>query len=72
MIHYTPLEKDEIFPPDEMDVQIVTYQGKSLSVLKNQQGEYQVLQLLSTNPQDFLNNSFMPGSTFKSDTIKGI
>ncbi|MEI3604653.1 YlzJ-like family protein [Pseudogracilibacillus sp. SE30717A] len=69
MIHYTPLEREEIFPSDKENVQIVTYQGKSISVRKNEHGDYQVLQLLSTEPQDFLDDTFIPGSILKRENI---
>lgn len=69
MIHYTLLEREEIFPSDKENVQIVTYQGKSISVRKNENGDYQVLQLLSTEPQDFLDDTFIPGSILKRENI---
>lgn len=65
MILYTPLSQDDIFPTTE-DVfsnrQCISYAGKTCYVEKNNNGEFQLIQLLSTDPQDFLNENFTPGT----------
>ncbi|WP_042223719.1 YlzJ-like family protein [Oceanobacillus manasiensis] len=65
MILYTPLSQEEIFPQQE-DVtakrQCVVHQGKSMYVEQKEDGSYQLLQLLSTDPQDYLNDSLSPGT----------
>ncbi len=65
MVHYTPLLTEEIFPQEEENHQLVSWQGRSLYVKKTEQGQLEVVQLLSTDPQDFLNTSFSPGTIFK-------
>ena len=65
MVHYTPLLTEEIFPQGEENHQLVSYKGRSLYVKKTEQGELELVQLLSTDPQDFLNASFAPGTIFK-------
>lgn len=64
MILYTPLSQDDIFPSNASSYnnrQCITYEGKTCYVEKNSNGEYQLIQLLSTDPQDFLNENFTPG-----------
>jgi hypothetical protein len=65
MIHYTPLSESDIFPTDNQvynNRQCISYEGRMMFVEKNTSGDYQVVQLLSTDPQDYLNEKFIPGS----------
>ncbi|GIO26209.1 YlzJ-like family protein [Ornithinibacillus bavariensis] len=65
MIHYTPLSESDIYPIDEAaytNRKCVNYEGKTVFVEKNTNGEYQLVQLLSTDPQDYLNEKFTPGT----------
>ncbi len=65
---YTPLANSDIFPA-ENDVlakrHCVSYQDKQFYVEETNKGDYQVLQLLSTDPQDFLRQEFNPGTILK-------
>lgn len=70
MVLYTPLSINEIFPPEEEEYKLVSYKGKSIYVKQNKQGELQLVQLLSTDPQDFLNASFTPGSILRNENIQ--
>ncbi|HLR71517.1 MAG TPA: YlzJ-like family protein [Pseudogracilibacillus sp.] len=70
MVLYTPLSTDEIFPGEEEGMELVSYQGKSVFVKKTEQGELQLVQLLSTDPQDFLNSNFAPGSILPTDRVQ--
>jgi len=70
MIHYTPLSINDIFPQEEDNNQLVSYQGRSLYVKRNEQGELQLVQLLSTDPQDFLNTSFTPGTILRNENVQ--
>ena len=67
MVLYTPLCQSDIFPDDDShsNRECITYQGKTLYVEENKDGSYELLQLMSTDPQDFLNTSFSPGTKFK-------
>ncbi|HLR66195.1 YlzJ-like family protein [Virgibacillus alimentarius] len=65
MILYTPLSQTDIFPDSNDSFnnrQWVSYHGMELYVEKRKDGSYQLLQLLSTDPQDFLNSNFTPGT----------
>lgn len=68
MILYTPLSESDIFPSEESvhhKRSCVTHNGRSLYVEENDDGSYQLLQLLSTDPNDFLDTSYTPGTTFR-------
>lgn len=66
MVLYTPLVESDIFPTSEPDERkFIAYDGKTLQVTALESGGYQVNQLLSTNPQDFLNESFSPGAVIQ-------
>ena len=64
MILYTPLSQSDIFPDSEETSQrkFVSYQGKTLYVEQGENGTYELIQLMSTDPQDFLNESYAPGT----------
>ncbi|GAB3794911.1 YlzJ-like family protein [Virgibacillus kimchii] len=65
MILYTPLSQEDVFPTANdaySNRQFMSYEGKSVYVEQNNDGSYQLLQLMSTDPQDFLNEKFTPGS----------
>lgn len=64
MILYTPLSREDIFPADEERHQrkFISYEGKTLCVEQLENGSYSLVQLLSTNPQDYLDPTLMPGS----------
>lgn len=63
---YTPLCTSDIFPEEPNAKMLardyISYEGKTLYVEKTEDGNYQLLQLLSTDPQDFLNEQFFPGN----------
>lgn len=68
MILYTPLADSDVFPASEEDFtnrHSVSYQGKQMFVEQMSDGQYELLQLLSTDPQDFLNSSYNPGTILK-------
>ncbi|WP_083443556.1 YlzJ-like family protein [Ornithinibacillus contaminans] len=65
MILYTPLAETDIFPiaADAYTNRVcINYGGKQVYVEKNSDGAYRLLQLLSTDPQDFLNENYTPGT----------
>ncbi|WP_226034891.1 YlzJ-like family protein [Aquibacillus saliphilus] len=64
MILYTPLSESDIYPTEQKDYdkcQTVNYQGRMVQVEKQDDGSFRILQLLSTDPNDYLDNSFTPG-----------
>lgn len=67
MILYTPLCETDVFPTKNDNMsnrQCVTHHGKMLYVEETEDGSYQLLQLLSTDPQDFLDPNYSPGKRF--------
>lgn len=68
MILYTPLAESDIFPVDYSNSNrlLISHQDRSLYVEKNKDGDYQILQLLSTDPNDFMNPQYQPGSTLSA------
>ncbi len=67
MILYTPLSQGDIFPTKDDGFskrQCVSYQGRLLYVEEIEKGSFELLQLLSTDPQDFLNTKYSPGKIF--------
>lgn len=68
MILYTPLSEADIFPTSAEAFsknKSVSYQGKSLYVEEKGDGSFQLLQLLSTDPQDFMDENFSPGTILR-------
>ncbi|GAA5415161.1 hypothetical protein Pryu01_00185 [Paraliobacillus ryukyuensis] len=64
MILYTPLEPMDIFEHNQSNYtkqKVIHFDDCSLLVDCLEEGNYRVVQLLSTNPQHFLNESFQPG-----------
>ncbi|MBM7701923.1 hypothetical protein JOC83_000749 [Bacillus iocasae] len=41
--------------------QTIEYNGISFVVMENAQKQYQIVRMLSTNPQDYLNSEYIPG-----------
>jgi len=70
---YTPLAVEDIFPTEEKaKVKLVQYEGRMVYVSEGESGEIQLERLLSTNPNDYLNQSYNPGTILKSDAIQHI
>ncbi|SFA76685.1 YlzJ-like protein [Lentibacillus halodurans] len=68
MILYTPLSETDIFPSADQDFQkrhCVSYNGKQMYVEEMEDGQFQVLQLLSTDPHDFMNVDYTPGTILR-------
>ncbi|AXI09135.1 hypothetical protein CV093_09945 [Oceanobacillus sp. 143] len=68
MILYTPLAITDIYPDISNTFEnrtYIEYEGKLIAVDKNTDGSYQMIQLLSTDPQDFLNDNYAPGTIIK-------
>ncbi|QKY69074.1 YlzJ-like family protein [Lentibacillus sp. CBA3610] len=65
---YTPLSTTDIFPSSEQEFQkrqCISHNGKQLYVEEMEDGQFQVLQLLSTDPQDFMNSDYLPGTILR-------
>ena len=44
------------------NVEHITYDGRMIYAIKTKDGSYQIQQLVSTDPQDYLRKEFSPGS----------
>ncbi|SER07955.1 YlzJ-like protein [Gracilibacillus ureilyticus] len=65
---YTPLMHDEVFPGKQNmweNYQYITYNNKQCIVEKLENGDWRIAQLLSTNPNDFLLEEFLPGTVIQ-------
>ncbi|MBR3121524.1 MULTISPECIES: YlzJ-like family protein [Oceanobacillus] len=65
MILYTPLAQHDIFPVEQggfSNVEHIAYDGRMIYAIKTKDGSYQIQQLVSTDPQDYLRKEFSPGS----------
>lgn len=68
MILYTPLSNTDIFPVENdafTKRHCVSYQGRQFFVEETDKGDFQVLQLLSSDPQDFMRQEYNPGTILK-------
>ncbi|ALX47590.1 YlzJ-like family protein [Lentibacillus amyloliquefaciens] len=68
MILYTPLSETDIFPSSDQDFQkrhCVSHNGRQVYVEETQEGQFQLLQLLSTDPEDFMNPDYTPGTILR-------
>lgn len=65
MILYTVLSYDDIFPSEIKSEELVVYNGRQCFVKKHSENAYELVQLLSTNPNDFLCEEFRPGTIIK-------
>lgn len=68
MVLYTPLSVEDIFPNYDSNYQMVTYKGRSVYARKLE-GKWQLVQLMSTNPNDFLQSDFAPGVILPNEIV---
>ena len=64
MIHYTPLSYEEVFEEEEDEsTRWITVDQATLKVVKNNElSAYEIIQMVSTDPNDYMKNHFQPGS----------
>ncbi len=71
MILYTILPNEAVFPTDQSAYEqqkVVEWNGVQLLVERTSLTECRVVQVLSTNPQDYLNESTQPGQMLTLST----
>jgi YlzJ-like protein len=64
MILYTSMPEELIFPVQNADfesVSTIEMNGLQMVVRQTEQNQYEIVRLLSTDPQDFLNEQYSPG-----------
>lgn len=66
MIIYTPLALEEVLEgwDQKIERKYVNHQGKLFCMDKMQDGRYQLAQLISTDPNDYMNGNYLPGRVF--------
>ncbi len=69
MVLYTPMSVEEIFPSEAQQYKTISIQGKMVIAQQREDAQLQLVQLLSTDPQDYLQPSFSPGTIIKNDYI---
>jgi hypothetical protein len=65
MILYTIMPQEWMFPVEDsayQNQQLVTYNGVSMIVEKNENNEVKIVRLLSSDPQHYLSDQYLPGS----------
>lgn len=66
---YSVISQDIIFADSERDRNIqfeeIYYKGNLLQVYYNENKNYIIERILSTNPYDYLNDELQPGNTIK-------
>lgn len=66
MILYTPLSAADIFPEEQgIRSELINCNGKQFLAKNLDNGTYEIEQLLSTDPHDYLNADYMPGNMLK-------
>lgn len=72
MILYTPLSSHDVFPYEnegQAHFHVVSLEGTSLYVKQTDKEQLEIIQVLSTDPQDFLNEHIQPGQKISSHKI---
>lgn len=62
MILYTPVAYEAIFPTELPAETAYTYAGKTIYARETDEGELQIVRLMSTDPADYLNPDYSPGA----------
>lgn len=69
MVLYTPLSDYDIFKQNDPPHELLSYNGRNVYARKTDEGELQLLQLISTNPQDYLQKEFTPGTILPNEGV---
>ncbi|GAE91557.1 hypothetical protein JCM21714_509 [Gracilibacillus boraciitolerans JCM 21714] len=68
---YTPLSYNDIhgLGNEYEQFEVMEYQNRQCSVQRLENGDIKLIQLLSTDPQDFLLNDFAPGTIISNQRL---
>jgi len=69
MVLYTPLAIEDIYPEEEVKYETISYQGKTVLAKQREDNHLQLVQLISTDPDDYLHPSFAPGEILNRNYI---
>ncbi|WHY79367.1 YlzJ-like family protein [Neobacillus sp. WH10] len=75
MILYTMMPNELVFPYEAEAAskqQMITYQGIPLLVEIADQQDVQVIRILSSDPQHFMNERIYPGAKISSSILEGL
>lgn len=70
MVLYTPLDYQDVFDEDELDYQTTMYKGKMVRFRTDETGQQRLVQLLSTDPADYLATDFSPGAILPNEVVQ--
>lgn len=71
MIHYSMMPSELIFEQQQTypTQSLLQFKGVSIVIEKVNMDDYKIVRLLSTNPSDFLDESFSPGNIISLNSI---
>ncbi|WP_160719936.1 YlzJ-like family protein [Bacillus sp. USDA818B3_A] len=75
MILYTMMPSELIFPPEEVEQskqKLISYQGISMLVEQTDSDHVQIVRILSSDPQHYLNQELCPGSKISFANLGGL
>ncbi|MEH7419417.1 YlzJ-like family protein [Neobacillus drentensis] len=75
MILYTMMPNELIFPIEQMEEskqKLITYQGVSMVVEQTDSDYFEVIRILSSDPQHYLNQQIRPGSKISLANLGGL
>ncbi|KUO52262.1 MAG: hypothetical protein APF76_04280 [Desulfitibacter sp. BRH_c19] len=73
MVLYTPLLVEEVLKDQDKikELREIDYQGKRLQVEMLEEGQYRIVRIISSCPQDFLISELQPGTVLKNEIVNG-
>jgi hypothetical protein len=75
MILYTMMPQELIFPSETVSTSkqmMANYEGVPLLVELTEQQEVQIIRVLSSDPQHYMDNRMMPGAKISFANIQGL
>lgn len=75
MILYTTMPLEQVYPYEnetQESQRIITYQGIPMLVEITDQQSIQIVRVLSSDPQHFMNDSYTPGSKISFANLDGL
>lgn len=75
MILYTMMPSELIFPSEQVEEskqKLITYQGVSMLVEQTDSEHVEVVRILSSDPQHYLNQQLCPGAKISFANLEGL
>ena len=72
MVIYTPMSIEEVLKDYDKvkEFKEINYQGKKLQVEMLESGQYRIVRILSSSPQDFLDPKLQPGLILQNEILE--